>query len=62
MNEEEEEERRKEKKRGQRPCSPILSATGQQYFYLRTNLAPATSQQYFSLKTNQHQPQAKQTS
>jgi hypothetical protein len=40
------------------PCSSDLSATSQQYFYLRTNQPPATSQQYFSLRTNQHQPSA----
>jgi hypothetical protein len=37
-------------------CSFGLSATSQQYFYLRTNQSPATRQQYFSLITNQHQP------
>jgi hypothetical protein len=35
-----------------------LSATGQQYFSLKTNQPPATRQQYFSLRTNQHQPSA----
>jgi hypothetical protein len=40
------------------PCSLGLSATGQQYFSLRTNQPPATSQQYFSLRTNQQQPSA----
>jgi hypothetical protein len=35
-----------------------LSATGHQYFSLRTNKPPATSQQYFSLRTNQHQSSA----
>jgi hypothetical protein len=40
------------------PCSLGLSATSQQYFFLRTNQPPATSQQYFSLRTNQHQPSA----
>jgi hypothetical protein len=39
-------------------CSLGLSATGQQYFSLRTNQPPATSQQYHSLRTNQHQPSA----
>jgi hypothetical protein len=39
-------------------CSFGLSATSQQYFYLRTNQPPAISQQYFSLRTNQHQPLA----
>jgi hypothetical protein len=39
-------------------CSLGLSATSQQYFYLRTNQPPATSQQYSSLRTNQHQPSA----
>jgi hypothetical protein len=39
-------------------CSFGLSATSQQYFYLRTNQPPAISQQYFSLGTNQHQPPA----
>jgi hypothetical protein len=39
-------------------CSFGLSATSQQYFYLRTNQPPAISQQYFSLRTNQHQPSA----
>jgi hypothetical protein len=40
------------------PCSLGLSATGQQYFSLRTNQPPATSQQYFYHRTNQHQPSA----
>jgi hypothetical protein len=40
------------------PCSLGLSATSEQYFFLRTNQPPAISQQYFSLKTNQHQPSA----
>jgi hypothetical protein len=35
-----------------------VSATSQQYFFLRTNQPPAISQQYFSLRTNQHQPSA----
>jgi hypothetical protein len=35
------------------PCSLGLSATGQQYFSLRTNQPPTTSQQYSSLRTNQ---------
>jgi hypothetical protein len=39
-------------------CSFGLSATSQQYFYLRTNQPPTTGQQYFSLRTNQHQPSA----
>jgi hypothetical protein len=39
-------------------CSFGLSATSQQYFFLRTNQSPATSQQYFFLRTNQHQPSA----
>jgi hypothetical protein len=40
------------------PRSLGLSATGQQYFSLRTNQPPATSQQYSSLRTNQHQSSA----
>jgi hypothetical protein len=43
---------------GRELCSFGLSATSQQYFFLRTNQPPATSQQYFSLTTNQHQPSA----
>jgi hypothetical protein len=39
-------------------CSFGLSATSQQYFFLRTNQPSAISQQYFSLRTNQHQPPA----
>jgi hypothetical protein len=35
-----------------------LSATGQQYFSLRTNQPPTTSQQYFSLRIIQHHPSA----
>jgi hypothetical protein len=40
------------------PCSFDLSATSQQYFYVRTNQPAATSQQYFSLRIKQHQPSA----
>jgi hypothetical protein len=47
------------------PCSyhppastRFLSATRQQYFYLRTNQSSLTSQQCFSLRTNQHQSSA----
>jgi hypothetical protein len=43
---------------GSPPCSFGLSATSQQYFFLRTNQPTAISQQYFSLRTNQHQPSA----
>jgi hypothetical protein len=52
-----------ERKRARRTraCSLGLSATSQQYFFLRTNQPPTTSQQYFSLRTNQHQPSANRT-
>jgi hypothetical protein len=45
------------------PCSLGLSATSQQYFFLRINQPPATSQKYFISEqtSTSHQPPAKRT-